>query len=396
MNKYLLTYEDAVKIAERYNNNNFRQFQYTINGYKLVAFDYFICGWNDFENPLPDQPEVDAFDMRGTTFVFNKDGSLYKRFFMLPKFFNINQVEATQYYKLMNKEIVNITAKEDGSLIAFMQLPNKKLFTKTIGSFVSDQAQSAYNFLYNWEEKVEWVKMVINAGYTPLFQYVSGPNRIVLKYSKEDLRFLGVRDNFTGEWIPSTELAGQKDIPFTLPKSEEIVPLKHLMERAKIEEDSEGWVVKFKDIMIKIKTAWYFKLHGLRTENVFREDYVIKNYIDQTLDDLMSQLDPIEDEDAFAFVDRVTGALDKYIDHIDNSVRALRDELLGKYEGSWGKFASNECKRSYFQFVKFFIQGETQNDWSEYHRRKIDWILEKTYRLKRAKELVDRFADDKD
>ena len=193
---------------------------------------------------------------------YTREGKTLKCIFFwgLPKFFNINQVEATQYYKLMNKEILNITAKEDGSLVAFMQLPNKKLFSKTIGSFVSDQAQLAYSFLYEWEEKAEWVKMAIGAGFTPLFEYVSGPNRIVLKYSKKDLRFLGLRDNFTGEWIPSTELSGQDEIPFTLPKSEEIVPLKHLMERAKTEEDAEGWVVRFKDIMVKIKTAWHFKL----------------------------------------------------------------------------------------------------------------------------------------
>ena len=50
MPKYLLTYEDAQEIAKRYNNSNFREFQYKINGYKLAAFDYFICGWDDFKS----------------------------------------------------------------------------------------------------------------------------------------------------------------------------------------------------------------------------------------------------------------------------------------------------------------------------------------------------------
>ena len=175
--KYLLTYKDAQEISEKYNNNNFWEFQFMKDGYKLAAFNYFICGWNDFANPLPKRPEVNAFDMRGVTFVFNKDGSLWKTFFMLPKFFNLNQVDSTQYGVVKDKEICSITEKEDGSLVAFMMLPNGKLFAKTIGSFTSEQSELAYNLLYTNEEHVLWVKEMLNTGCTPLFEYVSWDNR---------------------------------------------------------------------------------------------------------------------------------------------------------------------------------------------------------------------------
>ena len=116
MRNYLITYEDAIEIAKRYNNNNFWEIQFLKNGYKLSSFNYFICGWDDFAKPLPLKPDINAFDMRGVTFVFNKDGSVWKRFLMLPKFFNINQVESTQYGNIKNKKIKNISIKEDGSL----------------------------------------------------------------------------------------------------------------------------------------------------------------------------------------------------------------------------------------------------------------------------------------
>ena len=37
MDKYLLTYKDAKAIAERYNQKNFWESQYEINGYKQVG-----------------------------------------------------------------------------------------------------------------------------------------------------------------------------------------------------------------------------------------------------------------------------------------------------------------------------------------------------------------------
>lgn len=385
MSNYLLTYEDAQEIAKRYHNSNFREFQYTIGGYKLAAFDYFICGWDDFENPLPDKSHVNAFDMRGTTFVFDKKGKVWKRFFMLPKFFNINQVEATQYGNIKDKKILDATEKEDGSLVAFMMLPDGKIFAKTIGSFVSDQSQMAYNFLYAWEEKVEFVKMVLNAGYTPLFEYVSGPNRIVLKYSKEDIRFLGLRDNHNGEWIPACEVINH---PFNTPAFEKNPDLDDLLYRAKIKEDKEGWVVRYPDGLMKIKTEWYFRLHGLRTENVFREDYVIKNYLGKTLDDLMSQLDPVEDEDAFAFVETVTKALNQYMDYIDECTFKLKEKFEKEFDSKWHYFAKFNNKEPYFGLARNLI--ETPGD---YNRRKIEMILKKTYRLKNAQQLVEKWKN---
>jgi len=391
MINYLLTYEDAKAIAERYNQKNFWESQYEINGYKVATFNYFICGWDDFENPLPDKLEVNAFDMRGTTFVFDKNGELWERFFMLPKFFNLNQVDATQYNTVKDKVINTISEKEDGSLVAFMMTPDKELFAKTIGSFVSDQAKAAYKILHDSEDHVLWVKDLLKTGYTPLFEYVSWDNRIVLKYKEAHLRYIGVRDNLTGDYFPSgTEQFRYEviDIPDTvITVKNEIATLDELIEKSKIEENKEGWVVKFEDgQLIKVKTAWYFLLHGLRTENIFREDYVIKNYIEETIDDLISQLDPIEDKDAFDFVEKVSKAVDNYINHIDLKTDLLNEKYKDEYNSDWHYFAKFCHKEPYFGLACSLIK--TPDD---YHRKKIELILKKTYKLKKAKEIVEQW-----
>ena len=71
----------------------------------IYAFNYFLCEYNWFVKPLENEPRIHGRDMRGVTFVFNEDGTLYKRFLMLEKFFNINQVAETQYNLVKEKKI---------------------------------------------------------------------------------------------------------------------------------------------------------------------------------------------------------------------------------------------------------------------------------------------------
>ena len=384
---YIITYDDAQEICKKYKNFNFSEHQYKIRGYKVSTFDYFICDYNDFANPLPSRPDVHAFDMRGTTFVFNKDGSLWKRFLMLPKFFNLNQVESTLYHNVKDKKILHISEKEDGSLVCFMMTPDGKLFSKTIRGFDNDQAVGAYSLLYEWEDHVIWVKNLLNQGLTPLFEYVSWDNRIVLKYSKPELRFIGVRDNHNGMFHPASEM-NQYYIPkniFVIPKVE--ATLDELIEKSKTEENKEGWVAILDGIWVKIKTLWYFNLHRIRTDNIFREDYVITNYYNETLDDIISQLDPKENEDAFKFIDLVTGAVDNYSNYIDECVKKLIDRYENYYLNDWADFAKNEHKKAFFGFARFWY------DKNEYKKRKIDFILQKAYKLNRAKDIVEKWKD---
>jgi len=388
MNNYLLTYEDALEISKRYNNNNFWETSYMIRDYKVSSFNYFICGWSDFESPLPDKVNVNAFDMRGTTFVFNKDGSLHERFLMLPKFFNLNQVESTQYGNVKDKKIKSITTKEDGSLIAVMRLPDNTLFAKTIGSFDNEQIEAAMKFLKDNHIYELFCRVQLDAGYTPLFEYVSWDNRIVLKYSKPELRLIGARNNKTGEFHTAADFDGI-DANIVVAENFKNLSLDDLIEKAKTEENKEGWVVMFEDgQLIKIKTEWYFRLHGLRTMNINREDFVIQNYLNETLDDIMAQLDPIEDADAYTFVMEVTAAINNYISYIDKSVNELVYLYnTSEYFGKWPKFAMEKHKAAFFGLARTKIERP-----EEYQRRKKEFILGITYHLKPAKQIIEKWS----
>jgi len=378
--KYILTYNDAKKLCNTYKNFNFREHIYNVEGYKVSTFDYFLCDYNHFNNPLLEEPSINAFDMRGFTCVFNKDGSLFASYFMLPKFFNLNQVEITQYDELKNKKISNITLKEDGSLIAFMKLPNENVFAKTIGGIGNEQSNEAFK-LYNNNDKLKtFVIKSLNEGYTPLFEYVSFSNRIVLLYNKPELKFIGLRKNSGNyEFISQAKLKieGIDSVRCEYNKS-----LDDLIKDSKTLKDIEGWVVEFEDgQLVKIKTEWYFNIHHLRTEQIFREDYIIKHFLKGTLDDVICQLDKNKNSDVINFIDEVKNATLNWSAKIDKDV----DELMKQYNGDIKEFAIKNHKHYAFQFCVALIKGE------DYNKNKINYMLTKSRKLQNAKFYVKKF-----
>ena len=97
MKYYLPKYEEAKAIAEKYDNFQFYEKEQGVDGYSIRTFNYRLVGYNDFKHPLGEDSEVSAFELRGLSYVFNEDGSLFKRYLLMNKFFNLNQVETTLY-----------------------------------------------------------------------------------------------------------------------------------------------------------------------------------------------------------------------------------------------------------------------------------------------------------
>lgn len=388
---YQLNYTDAERLCAAYKDFNFYKTMHRIDGYTIVTFNYFLCEYKHFDKPLDESPEIKGHDMRGVTFVFDKDALGNdvnpRRFLMLKKFFNVNQVPETQLDLIKNKKIKHITSKEDGSLVTFMQLPNGKVFAKTQAGFTNEQSITALH-LYETQKGIkEFVNTALKENYTPLFEYISFDNRIVLKYTIKELRLIGIRDNGDGEFYSAADLPLKNfDIP-----SVSVLPMLNFDELERLvhtAEDIEGVVVEFEDgQLVKWKTTWYFNLHGIRTVNIFREDYVIKNYLKETLDDAMQELNMTDDADAFRFVDKVKSAVNNWSEFIDKKVNELV-ELHKSYE-KWGTFAFENRK------APFFSLGRTKIETPEnYKSRKIDLMLRQTYHLNEAKFIVEKWKTD--
>jgi len=93
MKKYnLLTYRDALDLT-RLTDSPFYESKLVVDNFSISIFNYRLAQYSDFASNS-------AFEMRGLTFVFNEDGSLFNRYLLLHKFFNLNQVEETQFFGL--------------------------------------------------------------------------------------------------------------------------------------------------------------------------------------------------------------------------------------------------------------------------------------------------------
>ena len=93
---FIPTYAEALEMTAG-DTPSFYESKMVVDGYNVSVFNYRLAVYNDFVTPIPSKPEVKAYEMRGLTFVFNEDGSLFNRYVLLEKFFNLNQVPESMY-----------------------------------------------------------------------------------------------------------------------------------------------------------------------------------------------------------------------------------------------------------------------------------------------------------
>ena len=295
--RFIPSYDEAVAICQR--NPVFYETKHKVNGYNVSVFNYRLAMFDDFKKD-------NAFEMRGLTFVFNQDGTVYKRFLGLHKFFNVNETEITQAHDIKDYEVVNVSDKLDGSMVTFIELPDGEIVAKTKNSFDADQVTRAMAIFNEDEVLKSFVRAQFDKGHCVFFEYTSPLNRIVIKYSVSSLSLIKIRDGATGDYLfdesvpEGLEVAENETFGFT--------SLDDLMERYKTLEGKEGSVITFKkpdgeQLLVKVKTADYFAKHHLMTEFIYQENVIVEMILNETIDDLLSL---IEDEEVR---ERITGLI---------------------------------------------------------------------------------------
>jgi T4 RnlA family RNA ligase len=314
------SYEECLEMCSR-PDATFYESKMIVDGYNVSVFNYRLAQWKDFVNPIEDKPHVKAHEMRGLTFIFNKDGSLFKRYVLLEKFFNLNQVPDSMYSIVKDYKIRYVNNKEDGSIASFVKLPNGKVLGKSKMGFDNDQA-NGINKIYKTNEDVRnFVNWSLDNDIVAIFEYVAPHNRIVLRYSKEELILLRLRDNRTGRHIDIKEhldkIGSIKIAPF-----EDDHTLDGLVDLSKTEVDKEGWIVQFdNDDMVKIKTQWYIDRHGLLTEDLYREHIIIGYILDDKIDDILGQV-PEEEKEAHERINKIISIVKRAVSKKTSDIKS--------------------------------------------------------------------------
>ena len=351
-NSIIPSYDDCLSICR--NNPAFYESKFTIDGYKISMFNYRLAKYSDFIIPIPGS-DISAKEMRGLTFVFREDGSLFKRYILLEKFFNLNQTPESEYTIVSKLKIKHVNFKEDGSIASFIKLPNGKVIGKSKMSFTSDQAIQITN-LYNKSEKIrKFVDWTLENDIVAIFEYVSPNNRIVLKYNSDNLILLRMRDNKTGKHLNLMDFIEQIGDIEMAPFEDEN-SLDDLILKAKVETGREGWIITFDNgLMIKIKTDEYLRLHGLFTEDLNRENTLIGLIVDETIDDVLAQL---EEPTKKAEIEKTIEIVNKEIARMTHQV----DELMSNYKGDRKDFAIKFNKHPMFPIAMGIISGKDKID----------------------------------
>ena len=229
-------------------------------------------------------------EARGITFY--PDGTVAARKF--GKFFNVNEREETQ---LMNIDLDAphvILEKLDGSMITpFLRDESIIEFHTKMGK--TEVADMVTPFIDAHPRYKEFALATLCHGLTPIFEFCSRKNRVVIDHPEDRLVLLAIRDNATGEYYDYDRLttaAGTYDIE--LVQQHKATFDADFMDYVRGLIGVEGFVVRFDDgHMVKCKAEDYLKLHKAK-EAISQEKNVWAMILDADVDDLKGFL---QDED---------------------------------------------------------------------------------------------------
>jgi T4 RnlA family RNA ligase len=351
--KLIPTYEEAVALT-LLPNSTFYESKCSVGGYNISTFNYRLASCSDFKL-------VGAKEMRGISYIFNSDGSLFKRYLLLEKFFNLNQVHESLYSVVKNYKIKFINNKEDGSIASFIKLPNGKIIGKSKMGFSNDQA-NGINRIYRTNTDVKnFVDWALDNDITPIFEFVAPNNRIVLRYPGEELILLRLRD-LDGKHIDIRDNLDKVGNIRIAPFEDDIKDLDQLIELTATQVDKEGSIVTCEDenghdFFFKLKTPWYCERHGLLTEDIYREHVIINYILDDKIDDILGQI-PEDEKEAHIRINKIISIVKKSISDKVSEIEKSYDDFIKSGISKKDYALKNRVGNSNFGFVMNMVKAD--------------------------------------
>lgn len=246
---------------------------------------------------------------------FGCDGNIIARPFH--KYFNINERPETADHQIDWSMKFHILEKLDGSMIHPIKVDGQILWCSKMG--VTEVAKQVINFVKLNDNYNQFASHVIDNGFTPLFEWCSRSQRIIIDYPTDTLVLLAIRNMNTGEYI-TYECLQDAAKPYGIPvvKSFEgtFENIQDFLADVQAREHEEGYVLRFENgHAVKAKNLWYCQLHKTKELLTFEKDVwalVIKN----DYDDAKTFMDD-------AGVDRI----DRFADALNIGIKKVAEDL---------------------------------------------------------------------
>lgn len=266
---------------------------YTVINYMVSLENTFL--W-DSDDPVGSSVRREC---RGL--IFGTEGKLISRPYH--KFFNAGEKEETQLDKINLYEPHVVLEKLDGSMIR--PIPTADGFRLATKAGITDIAEQAEQFIADDPHYSTFINKCIQKGTTPIFEWCSRKNRIVVDYPEDQLILTGIRYLDTGDYVVH-------DIMKRYAESWSILVVKAVnglavqnidlfVKQVREWDDGEGVVIRFDSgHMVKVKADDYVLRHKSK-DSISQEKNVLQTILQDSVDDLVPLLTPEDAQRIKAF-----------------------------------------------------------------------------------------------
>lgn len=208
------------------------------------------------------------------------------------KFFNVGEREETQLNKVNLYEPHVVLEKLDGSMIR--PIPTKGGFRLATKAGITDVAMNAEVFIADKPHYSKFISYCISKDSTPIFEWVSRKNRIVVDYPEDNLILTAMRYVFEGSYVTYEVMknyASSWGIPVVKAiASDGETDITKVVDHIRKWDDGEGIVLRFDTgHMVKVKSSDYVLRHKSK-DAISQEKNVIETIINDSVDDLIPLL----------------------------------------------------------------------------------------------------------
>jgi RNA ligase len=219
------------------------------------------------------------------------------------KFFNAGEKEETQLNKINLYEPHIVLEKLDGSMIR--PIPTPEGFRLATKAGITDVAMNAEVFIADKSHYARFINKCLSINVTPVFEWVSRKNRIVIDYPTDNLILTGIRYNNTGKYIDyqiMVDYATAWNIPVV--KAVDGLAIQNIelfVKQVREWDDGEGVVLRFDTgHMVKVKADDYVLRHKSK-DAINQEKNVLQTILEDAVDDLVPLLTPEDAERVKSF-----------------------------------------------------------------------------------------------
>jgi len=267
----------------------------------MLFFNYKYCNPRTFPDPESGQDDHQKLllhirrECRGLAFNLSTGKVIARRYH---KFFNVDEMEETHQSKIDLKQNYIVLTKWDGTLLSPVITPNGDIRFATKSGFgdVSNKINERFLSLDSKKNYFDFSKFWLEKDYTPIFEWCSPRNVIVLRYEEDQLILTAIRNNNDGNYVKYDEMIQScqlYDIPCTNIEVGTIDNLDDFQIKLREKIDIEGIVIRFDDgRMYKLKTDWYFSKRKKEKQeySLNSERNIWRLILEQTIDDAITLL----------------------------------------------------------------------------------------------------------